>query len=425
MKDEYMTTHVTLEDAASHRTGQPGYDLPWAVTNDSLRDVVRKFRYLSPTAEIRTKWQYCNMMFIAISYLVEKVTGLWLGEFLRTRIYEPLNMTTTFFALSDARAAVAAGRVSLAQGYAWNNLTRSYISLPYMDKPVVSGAGATISTVLDYVKWLRCLMTMAPPLSTAGHTAIRQPRITAPPNIEGTGFADYDFYALGLQVSFYRGELMIWHTGALPGFGTIMAFLPEKQWGVVSMANTFEGGSVVNEILAFGLLDDMLGIPASERYDWGKRAEEVLANASFVLNHAREIVYPEAPRSPVPHALPLQEYAGFYSHAAYPSLNLTLNSAYADAESDWNSTAMPYLQTRSYHHFDSMYFSLEHVSGEYFLAHIRRHMDETPQPGNYDPWMDKVVKAEFRLGVDGRVKEMGIEIDPQLGEIKIWWQKQA
>jgi CubicO group peptidase (beta-lactamase class C family) len=46
---------------------------------------------------------------------------------------------------------------------------------------------------------------------------------------EPTGFRGSHIYALGLAISNYRGEVMIWHSGGLPGFGTVMAFLPRLE----------------------------------------------------------------------------------------------------------------------------------------------------------------------------------------------------
>jgi CubicO group peptidase (beta-lactamase class C family) len=45
-------------------------------------------------------------MFVAISLAIEKLTGTWLGDFLRKRIWGPLGMESTFFSNADARAYV-------------------------------------------------------------------------------------------------------------------------------------------------------------------------------------------------------------------------------------------------------------------------------------------------------------------------------
>lgn len=58
-----------------------------------------------------------------------------------------------------------------------------------------SGAGAVVSNVEDYTKWLRCLLDEAAPLSKAGHAAVRTPRIVMPGSSKG--FDADASYALG------------------------------------------------------------------------------------------------------------------------------------------------------------------------------------------------------------------------------------
>ena len=83
LADDHATAHVTIEDALSHRTGMPRHDLTYGGPNVTIRDVVRNLRHLPLTAEIRTRFQYCNMMYIVISHFIETWTGMWLGDFLR------------------------------------------------------------------------------------------------------------------------------------------------------------------------------------------------------------------------------------------------------------------------------------------------------------------------------------------------------
>jgi CubicO group peptidase (beta-lactamase class C family) len=82
--DDYVTVHATLEDALSHRTGMPRHDLSYGGPNFTLQDMVHNLRYLPLTAEIRQKWQYCNMMFSVLSLIIEKLSGKWLGTFFGT-----------------------------------------------------------------------------------------------------------------------------------------------------------------------------------------------------------------------------------------------------------------------------------------------------------------------------------------------------
>ena len=52
-----------------------------------------------------------------------------------------------------------------------------------------------------------------------------------------------------------------------------------------------------------------------------------------------------------------------------------------------------------------------------------RFSQETRQTGDYEPMRDSVSKAEFRLGQDGKVKELGLGLDEQMGDEKIWFEK--
>ena len=312
LADEYATVHVTIEDALSHRTGMPRHDLSYGRPKMTVREVVESLRHLPMTAEIRTRFQYCNMMYIVISHFIETWTGMWLGDFLRTRIYEPLSMYSTFFSLSDAQKAAASGGPSLSTPYFWTNKTKTYHSLPWLDAPQESGCGATISNVLDYAKWLRCMMTMSAPLSAAGHHAIRSPRIiTGSVTEEPTGFRGSEAYALGWSVSNYRGEVLMWHTGGLPGFNSVMMYFPRLQWGITMMANGGQGAAI--QILLFKLIDDMLSIPEQERFDWAPLMELNDAILELeTLKNAKNHLFPSVPKrnDHIPLSLPLESYAG-------------------------------------------------------------------------------------------------------------------
>lgn len=427
LQGDYITDHITLEDALSHRTGLPRHDISWAGNNASVSEIVRKLRYLPPTAEPRTKFQYNNMMFIAVSHFIERFTQTKLGAFLKARIYDPLGMKDTFFSLAEAKAATLTGRVSLANGYAWNNITQQYEHLAHMDFPGVAGAGATISTVMDYGIWIRSLINESPPLSSAGHAALRYPRITNPSLFGGSkaGSEDFDMYGLGLIISHYRGEMLIWHTGGLPGFATFMAFMPNRKWGAAIMANNLEGGGSLNNILMFKLIDDALGIPDAERYDWEQSERDDLSEEIDWLKKARSTAYPDCPDPPLPLTLTLAEYVGLYVHPAYPDINVTLGTHKVHEKHGDGAVQREYLQSTSFSQLNDevIYTYMEHVTGEFFLVRVRMYTDEVPLSGEYSPWLDYTMKAEFKIGEDGTVLELGVLIEPEMGEEKMWFKR--
>ena len=419
---------MTLEDALSHRTGMPRHELSYGGPNFTIRDAARSLRYLPLTAEIRTKFQYCNLMYVVVSHAIETITNTWLGDFLLERIWQPLGMLDTFFSLKDAKVAVSAGKVTLARGYLWANSTQEYFAVPYVDETVASGAGAVISNVLDYAKWLRCMMTMSPPLSQAGHDAVRSPRIHSTiPDLPP--FTGSESYGLGWQISIYRNEPLLWHGGGLTGFGAVMAYLPRKQWGVAMMGNTAGTSGFAQQTLMFQLLDDYLSVPQSERYNFTARNEKLIEELDYSLRHAPSILYPSTPKgkNALPLSLPLDSYTGLYSHPGYQNLTLTLvpkNTTYSPSNlPDPCSTHL--LHADVWDRTWPQFVNLHHVTGEYFLVHTRfaAVANTSEEYVDYALGLDSMVPAEFRIGADGKVVEMGVGIEPSMGEEKIWFRK--
>ena len=80
------------------------------------------------------------------------------------------------------------------------------------------------------------------------------------------------------------------------------------------------------------------------------------------------------------------------------------------------------LHTTSYELDGPVSIDFTHASGEYFVMYVRV-LEETRTPGDYEPRRDSVSKAEFRLGEDGKVKEMGLQLEAEMGDDKIWFTK--
>ena len=260
LSDSYATQHTTIEDAISHRTGLSPFDLLYFEQNRTVQDVVRMMRYVPFAHEFRDGFTYSSLMYTAVSHVLETLTGTWLGDFLKRRLWAPSGMNSTYFSLADAQQS---GK-SMARGYAWS-ATQEYVEQPYLDYRSVSGAGNAISNVLDLAQWLSVMIDRTGPMSPEGHVALLEPR-----SIVGLGsrkYASTNLYALGWNVATYRGERIVWHQGGLPGFGSYVLFLPERSWGVVALANTAENSNVAEETLVWHLLDDMLEVPLSDRLD--------------------------------------------------------------------------------------------------------------------------------------------------------------
>ncbi|KAF3055334.1 Protein flp [Trichoderma lentiforme] len=320
LDDDSITPRITLEDALSNQTGLPDHKFSFKPKSASVRDVVRSLRHLPRAAEPGTRYLYSSYMFSTVSHAMETMTLMSLGNFMKQNIWQPLGMTRTYWTPAEAMEAKASGTV-LARGYAWSEANASFVEEPVPDFPAVSGAGAIISNVVDYAKWLQCMMTQSPPISPAAHTTLTTPRISfsAPGN---NPFPVPHSYALGWFIDHYRGERIVWHSGGWTGFGTTAMYLPDRQWGLVMMGNTRGSSHCVQTALYMGMLDDLLGTPEDERVDWNIELQERLFQRRSDIAHSPETLYPSLPCRGCSPPLPYQSYAGDYIHAGYGDLVL-------------------------------------------------------------------------------------------------------
>ena len=125
LPDDYATAHATLEDALTHRLGFPAHDAAYGGGSYTARDATRALRHLSMNKELRSAWEYFNIGYIVCQHVIETLSGSWIGDVHRDRIWKPLRMNNTFIRLQDAQRAVEQDAAVLARGYSWDPLEKS------------------------------------------------------------------------------------------------------------------------------------------------------------------------------------------------------------------------------------------------------------------------------------------------------------
>ena len=74
--DKDAGDRLTVRDLVTHRSGLPSHDLVWYNNlTISREELVRRLAYLQPSADLREKFQYNNLMFLTAGYLLETLTG--------------------------------------------------------------------------------------------------------------------------------------------------------------------------------------------------------------------------------------------------------------------------------------------------------------------------------------------------------------
>ena len=363
----------------------------YAKMPDTPKSVTRKLRYLPLSAPLRSKFQYCNIMYAVAVHLIETLTHVSMEDFLRQRIWTPLNMTETYFGLDDVIKHHALDR--LAKGYGWDKEKAAYFEVPWPKQPEAAGAGEMKSTAGDYAHFLRCMIQQTEPISSAGHEELIKPRMIM--GDEPQPFWSPALYALGWTTETYHGETVIGHNGCTNGFGSKMMYLPRKKWGVVIFGNTMSAGPA-NDKICWTLVDDLLSISVEKRFDWDGQA--VKDEMEWVPKTVGEI-YPEIPEPPVPLALPLSAYVGEYLDDGYGLLAVESKEGKLEVDATDRSWRFKLFLT--------------HVSGQLFAG----------EKYDIDSRDKDMLKVEFRLNADGTVGQVGIVLVRELEDSMIWFRR--
>jgi D-alanyl-D-alanine carboxypeptidase len=165
-----------------------------------------------------TQWAYSNTGYLALGVLIEKVSGASYYDFLKARIFKPLEMAHTGF--GDETALIP----RMASGY-----TKGPLPAPYISMKQPGAAGALVSTVDDLAKWTLALHSgkVLKPESYA-----RMVKSYPLPNGKETR------YGYGIAVRESQGRQLVWHNGEVNGFLCVLEADPASKTVAVILNNS-------------------------------------------------------------------------------------------------------------------------------------------------------------------------------------------
>ena len=320
LADMCTDANVTLRDLLSHRTGLAGHDELWDNSPWSPEEIVRRMALLQPARSLRTGYRYNNIMYIAAGEAVEQASGMSYDEFVRSRIFEPLQMTST--TLSDEEWEKRDH--STGHHYDWKTDRIS------VRKPIptanLGAAGAIKSSARDMANWLRFQLAegafnlqqyVDPEALNETRTpqaVVRMENLTRELNPESNVMA----YGMGWTIQDYRGELLVSHSGSLNGFRSRVELMPKRNSGFVVMINVDRGIALV--AMRNALADMLSGKPGR---DWNAYYLMVDRKADEKEEKVRTEKMAKAAKGTQP-SRPLAAYAGQYENPAYGPLTITI-----------------------------------------------------------------------------------------------------
>jgi CubicO group peptidase (beta-lactamase class C family) len=250
---------ITIRHLLSHSEGFPE-DNPWgdqqlAATDAELSAMIRKGIPFSTAPG--TAYEYSNFGFAILGRIVANVSGMPYPRYLQQRILKPLGMTSTTLQATEVPAS------RLAHGY--RRQDGQWLEEPQLPDGAFGPMGGMLTSIADLGRWVALMLDAFPardgveryPVKRSSVREMQQ--ITRYNGATATRAADGALvlsaggygYGLGIRQTCLFGA-SVSHSGGLPGFGSLMRWLPEHGVGIVALGSlTYTGwGAVVDQALA-------------------------------------------------------------------------------------------------------------------------------------------------------------------------------
>ncbi|KAJ3209545.1 hypothetical protein HDU67_006134 [Dinochytrium kinnereticum] len=308
-KDPVTNNQANLVDVLSHRTGLPSHAY-FATKNLSL--VSSNIKYLEPTAQLRQKFQYSNLMYGIAGLIGGKAYGKGWHSLIADRILTPLGMSRTFTHFNDARNSS-----NVADGFDGDQPVEPRKS-PLMES--VASAASISSTINDMAKWAAVWQRKGKSLSGEAlidethFSKLVQQYIT----IDSSAPFDFNAYGLGQSISMYRGKKMYSHLGGTFSQASAFITFPDENISIILLSNNCNNFASVASKLSI----DRIIFPSLPEVGWVAiiDAEEEL-EAKKELAEFERLEKLRQSGNPSP-SLPASKFVGVYSYPGYGTIEI-------------------------------------------------------------------------------------------------------
>ena len=181
-----------------------------------------------------TKWQYSNTNYVIAAAVVERVAGMPFMNFLRTRVFTPLKMTTV--------ADYDAGPLTTSDaGMYLRNALGPLRTAPKEAKGWLFGAGQLAMTAHDLALWNLSVINRNL-LKPASYSAQQMDMLLNAGTSTG--------YGLGVSIGVPGGRRRVSHGGAVSGYTTSNDIYPEERAAITVFTNIYPGAAGASSQLA-------------------------------------------------------------------------------------------------------------------------------------------------------------------------------
>ena len=207
-------------------------------------EVMGFFYKLNPDLDFQPgeKWEYSNTGYLFLASIVEKVSGMHLKDFLKLKVFDPLEMSDTMlFSYQKEADPKIPNRVF---GYERALNQKDLLLNDYHFMNGVRGDGGIYSTLNDLLKWN---------LALANYTIIPKSYLDEAWASGKTNDGENTGYGFGWFLDYNPGEpKVVNHSGGWVGFGTFLYNAVDAKDGFILLTNDSgeQFGTVMNAMFA-------------------------------------------------------------------------------------------------------------------------------------------------------------------------------
>ena len=321
--DPLVTGEITIRDLLTHRAGMGNADFLWYERMTTTEAIVRKMAMVEPAYSLRSSFIYQNIMYATAGEIVEEVSGVPWTEFVRTRIFEPLDMTESVPLLAETL-----GRPNVAHPH--HRIEGRTTPIENASVDPVAAAGSVWSSVSDMSKWLGMLLNegMAADgtrlLSEATVEEMFSPQTMVPSSqfypTQRVTQPSWMTYGLAWFQHDYRGHKVDFHTGSIDGMVAIAGLIRDLDVGVYVLAN--RDHVEVRHAIMYRAFEHFLD---GQQRDWSTELKVLYDGLEQEGAAARSRAADQRVEGTSP-SLPLDAYVGTYSHELYGSVLVTMEN---------------------------------------------------------------------------------------------------
>ena len=379
--DLFATERMTPRDLVCHRSGLPRHGFMWVSSPATRKELFDRLQYLEPSKDLRSTYQYNNLMYMVAGDMVGQIAGTTWEDFVQKRIFNPSGMKDSNVSLEESQKAP-----DFALPYMEKE--GEVVQIPFQSYENAGPCGSINSNITDMAKWILLNLNKGKHgekqiISEDSLKEIHSPQIIISKTISDELF--YPAYGMGWGVTTYRGHLMLSHTGGALGLNSLVSLMPRGNIGLVILTNMQQWRLAPNRTINYNVYDRLLGldqIPWNERFK--DRRDKAIKGAEKVKKQKEK----DRKLNTKP-SHPLADYVGDYHDPGYGIISIEKEGNHLKVT--YNSNSYPL----THYHYDVFEYRISKISH----------------------WYGMTKMVSFFTDTKGNIQSLAVRFEPAVKEI--------